>query len=75
MFFFPATHFGGLLEKLLAFGGVDLKVGGGDDDEHEEEEEYDEDVLWASRLAMASKKLRAIMLVMNITARKMAVLH
>ena len=30
-----------------------------DDDEHEEEEEYDEDVLWASRLAMASKKLRA----------------
>ena len=26
-----------------------------DDDEHEEEEEYDEDVLWASRLAMASK--------------------
>ena len=73
--FFPATHFGGLLEKLLAFGGVDLKVGGGDDDEHEEEEEYDEDVLWASRLAMASKKLRAIMLVMNITAKKMAVLH
>ena len=46
------------MEKLLAFGGVDLKVGGGDDDEHEEEEEYDEDVLWASRLAMASK-LRA----------------
>ena len=44
------------MEKLLAFGGVDLKVGGGDDDEHEEEEEYDEDVLWASRLAMASKK-------------------
>ena len=30
-----------------------------DDDEHEEEEEYDEDVLWALRLAMASKKLRA----------------
>ena len=59
----------------MAFGGVDLKVGGGDDDEHEEEEEYDEDVLWASRLAMASKKLRAIMLVMNITAKKMAVLH
>ena len=47
------------MEKLLAFGGVDLKVGGDDDDdEHEEEEEYDEDVLWASRLAMASK-LRA----------------
>ena len=44
------------MEKLLAFGGVDLKVGGDDDDdEHEEEEEYDEDVLWASRLAMASK--------------------
>ena len=64
------------MEKLLAFGGVDLKVGGDDDDdEHEEEEEYDEDVLWASRLAMASKKLRAIMLVMNITAKKMAVLH
>ena len=63
------------MEKLLAFGGVDLKVGGGDDDEHEEEEEYDEDVLWAPRLAMASKKLRAIMLVMNIAARKMAVLH
>ena len=45
------------MEKLLAFGGVDLKVGGGgdDDDEHEEEEEYDEDVLWTSRLALASK--------------------
>ena len=44
----------------MAFGGVDLKVGGGgDDDEYEEEEEYDEDVLWALRLAMASKKLRA----------------
>ena len=48
------------MEKLLAFGGVDLKVGDDDDDdEHEEEEKYDEDVLWASRLAMASKKLRA----------------
>ena len=47
------------MEKLLAFGGVDLKVGGDeDDDEHEEEEEYDEDFLWASRLAMASKRLR-----------------
>ena len=42
----------------MAFGGVDLKVGDDDDDEREEEEEYDEDVLWASRLAMASK-LRA----------------
>ena len=52
---FSAMHFGGLLEKLLAFGGVDLKVGDDDDDEHEEEEEYDEDVLWASRLVMASK--------------------
>ena len=39
----------------MAFGGVDLKVGDDDDDEREEEEEYDEDVLWASRLAMASK--------------------
>ena len=29
---FSAMHFGGLLEKLLAFGGVDLKVGGGDDE-------------------------------------------
>ena len=41
------------MEKLLAFGGVDLKVGDDDDDEGEEEEEYNEDVLWASRLAMA----------------------
>ena len=43
------------MEKLLAFGGVDLKVGGDndDDDEHEEDEEHNEDVLWAARLAMA----------------------